>query len=208
MNVHLARRQAMLALLIVSLATVSSAGMFDFFAWGPFARFSSKNRIDTLVITGNFARSRLLAELAQRHNKQPILLISSTDRGDEIFFLPSGPDAMPLDPARLQEFVDWAQPKRVVILGDSSYVNDSYIKMFRNHYPIVTLSGTNWMQNAMALGEIIGSKNLAKDYRQLLLELETATARRSGGFGSDMPPAPLLSSEPIVGPSSFAPRQR
>ena len=115
-----------------------------------------KRRVETLVVTGNYAKSRLLGELFQHQTKQPIVLISPEDGGrEQLFFLPSVPEAMAFEAAKFAEFVDFLHPNRVVFLGDSSFVPPTYIDQVRGRYPTVVLNSRDWMDNAKALGVVI-----------------------------------------------------
>jgi len=168
------------------------------------AFWSSKDRVDALVITGNYAKSRLLAELVQQKTKQPIMLISPTDQGDtELFFLPSAPEAMALPAEKYVEFVDFLKPKRLVFLGDDAYVPPAYLEMLRDSYPTVVVTSNDWQKNAEALAEMFECRKLAKDYAAYLAQLEEASLGRPEGLDDEAPAG--APKEPSPAPRSVTP---
>lgn len=170
-----------------------------------FRNWSSKDRIETLIVTGNYGKSRLLAELAQHKGEHPIVLISPEGDGmDELFFLPKGPEAMAFESAKYVEFVDFLHPKRVVFLGDASYVPASYVDMVRDRYPTVVLNSEDWTRNAEALAVLIDYKKLPKQYSKYLITLEAASGGRPVPSGDTALPA---GPEPVVPPMTVVPAE-
>jgi hypothetical protein len=149
-------------------------------------------RVDVLMITGNYAKSRLLAELAQFRTKQPVILVSPARAGDrdELYFLPSAPEAMSIEKPKFVEFVSFLQPKRIVVLGDSSYVPTEYLDLLRDRFPVLVVAGKDWHQNAQALAKIVGNSGLPKRYLELLARIEEAHVRQAYTAETGiMPPA-------------------
>lgn len=164
-----------------------------------------KRRVETLVVTGNYAKSRLLGELFQHQTKQPIVLISPEDGGrEQLFFLPSVPEAMAFEAAKFAEFVDFLHPNRVVFLGDSSFVPPTYIDQVRGRYPTVVLNSRDWMDNAKALGVVIKDRGLAKRYSSYFEKLEAAAGGQA--VSSDRAAAPAAA-EPLAVPQLVPPAQ-
>ena len=156
--------------------------------------FVPKLQKDTLVITGNYAKPRLLAEIAQIKVKQPILLISEKGGNEQIYYLPASPKAHKVSPDNLADFVEAVvTPARVVVLGDSDYVPTAYATMFKPRYPVIHLAGHDWLKNAEALSQILEYPGLVKVYRQYLGQL--LQTRMSGAPGEE--------STPQVPPESF-----
>jgi hypothetical protein len=175
-------RRALALTLIVCLgfsgrpAQAGWLGKLDVFGW------FGKERVDTLLITGNFEKSRLLAELAQRRTKQPILLISPEAGGnDQIFFMPDDPEAMQINRQKVLEFVHFLQPRRVVLLGDRDYLPERYVDMLKDQFPSVLITGDDWVKNAEAVGRVVKSSRLAAEYADLLGRLQAARTGFAGG---------------------------
>lgn len=153
----------------IALCAPAQAGFWDWLTGA---------RAETLLVTGNYTNARLLTELAQFKTGQPVLLISPADAGDdELYFLPSQPEAMALPRAKYVEFVDYLQPKRVVFVGDTEYVPAEYVDQLRGRFPTLVIAGKDWRQNAEALGKALGSSSLAKRYKELLTKVEEAQSR-------------------------------
>jgi len=144
---------------------------------------------ETLIITGNYARPRLLGEQAQRKTKLPVIIVSREAQGDQIFYLPSQPEAMPIAVEKYLEFIEvMVRPKRVIVLGDAAYISARYVDPLRERYPTIILAGKDWVTNAEQLGKIIGYRRLRKHYHERLVELLEAEAHRADA-ASAMPMA-------------------
>ncbi len=156
-------------LMILCITLAGAAGMAD--SWLPrFARFSRQGPPDTLVITGNFAKPRLLAEVAQMRGRATVLLINHEDGRDQLFFMESYPDAQLLPQENLVEFLAALSPSRVIILGDSQYVPERYPRIIRDRYPLTIIAGSDWVKNARALGDAVNDRRLVRHYRHYLAE--------------------------------------
>lgn len=184
-----------LVLVAVAGACVTAqAGWFNWFGG---------RRIETLLVTGNFAKSRLLAELFQRQTKQPILLISPEGSGkDQLYFLPSVPEAMALEPEKYAEWVDYLHPARIVILGDTAFVPQPYIDQIRGRFPTVVLNSRDWLDNAKALGSLIKDKGLARRYGTYFDKIDAAAGSIPSGI--DRPAEPAVA-EPLALPQVVPP---
>jgi hypothetical protein len=122
-----------------------------------FARMGERDRVETLLITGNYGRSRVLAELAQEKRKHPILLISPEAGGrNDIYFMPTRPEALALPEDQFLEYVEFLKPKRVVVLGDETYVPTRFLDQLRgSNVQTIVLNSKDWNKNAEALATII-----------------------------------------------------
>ena len=141
---------------------------------------------DTLMVTGNYAKPRLLAEMAQRDTNLPILVISQESSGDKLFYLPPSPKAMPIQKGRYMEFIDvMMRPKRIVFVGDEKYVPSDYIQKVKEKYPTIIVSGNDWIENAGQLGGIVHSSGLKKEFRKALQKLMSAEKHQRRGSGSN-----------------------
>jgi len=183
------------AVVMMFLGVSANAGSF----WSklnPFRYFSSKNKIHTLIITGNYSKSRLLAELIQVKSGQPILLISPTSTGaEELYFLPKGSEAVAVEKAKYNKFVDWLHPRRIVFLGDGRYVPSEFVDMVRERYPVFQLTSDDWTKNAEAAAKLFGNRKLARRYAELLPKVEAAPTVAPAGAGA-VPAASMAAPAP------------
>jgi len=131
--------------------------------------FASKHRASTLIVAGNYVRSRLLAELIQRKIKQPILLVTEKQGGTyDIYYMPYGPDAVSLERDNLVEFTDLLNPKRIVVIGDSTYVPTEIVSLFEDRFPSVKVDSPNWAKNAESLATLFRYRSLPRHFADLL----------------------------------------
>ena len=166
------------ALFVIALslmASVARAGLLDYLP-----SFGDDSP-DMLVITANYAKPRLLAELLQLKKDHPILLISPEQNGDQIFYMPEYPDARLIPNDKLIDFLAVLSPKQIVILGDENYVPTSYVKTIRNRYPLVLITGEDWIKNAKALADTADYPKLVDRYREYLGQLLDEQIKRAGG---------------------------
>ena len=153
-----------LCTLLLCGATCVQAG---FWRWTkPFV--GPNQKISTLIITGNYADSRMLAELIQDKNRQPILLVPAAG-GDSIFFIPpkKGSKAMKIPFAELTNFINFVGAKQILVLGNSSYVPDKYFEKISNIQTVCRIKSKNWNNVAYTLGKFLNLSNLATDYKTL-----------------------------------------
>lgn len=180
-----------LAVAGLALAFTSEAGFFS--KLNVFQYFSKKGRVDTLLITGNIARSRLLAEMIQFKTGQPVLVISPSANGEQLYFLPAKDEAGAIETAKYMEFIDYLHPGRVVILGGPRYVPADFANPVRDRYPTLMVAGEDWIKNAEALGKIFRVRKLPGRYAELLQKIETAPT-------APPPSLPGAPAEPVAPP--------
>jgi hypothetical protein len=188
---------------------VAQAGWID--RINVFKKWQDRNRVNTLLITGNYGRSRVLAALAQSKRKHPILLISPEANGqDELFFMPTRPEAHPIPTSEYLKFVEFLHPQRVIVLGDESYVPRRYVDQLRqNQIPVIVVNNVDWARNAEALASIIDYKRLPKHYAGYVAKLEMAKAGAVPSDGTAAPattPAVTLPASPAVNEVMMAPK--
>lgn len=126
---------------------------------------SGRARVHTLMFTGNYLDSRLLAELAQYKTKQPIIFVESDGAGEQLFLLPTfGSQAEQISKSDLLDVVAFLNPKRVAFLGDSSYVPAEYISMLQGKFEVITFASSDWSNNAQGLGALLNQSRLKYDF--------------------------------------------
>lgn len=169
-----------------------------------FKRMAERGRVDTLLITGNFGRSRILAELAQEKRKHPILLISpEAGRRDDIYFMPTRPEAFVLPESEFLEYVEFLKPKRVVVLGDESYVPARYLDLLRgSNVQTIVLNSKDWNKNAEALANIINYLALPRVYGIYVTKLDLSRGGHYVPSGAQAAPAAAPAAVPSTVPSA------
>ncbi len=135
--------------------------------------------ISLLVVTGNYSKARLLAELIQSYSAQPILLIPYVggNTNNDIFFVPpkkSG-SALKVPYTEMTNFINFANPKMVLVLGGNEFVPDIYFNRIQDNRTIVRLTGKDWIKTADSAGKLLNLSNLGSDYRRLLANLNSDT---------------------------------
>lgn len=176
-------RRARLAC-IVAVSVITSAAAMAGSWWNPVPAIQSmfrKNRTDVLMICGNYARPRLLAELAQKKTGQPILLISPIAGGPEdLYILPKGSEAFTAAKNQFVEVVQTINPKQVVFLGDGDYLSAEYVDALQGLFPSVILPGEDWDKTAQALAKILDvGSSLPRRYGELCKVYDDELARHT-----------------------------
>jgi hypothetical protein len=140
----------------------------------PFAFLAKKRqkRIKTLIVTGNYVKSRMLAELIQFRTKQPILLLPTGKEDTTMYFL--GPELQALEVHRddYAKFIAFLQPKKVVFLGDKTYAAPEYIDKLKPVATTWAVNSENWEQIAFSVEEVLKIRKLTFDYLVLIKQLE------------------------------------
>lgn len=140
--------------------------------FNPFKR-AGRVRAESLIISGNFVYSRLLADLAQYHSKQPVLLISpDVDGSYQLFYLPSSTKASAVNPDEFMEILSYINPKRIIALGGEDFVPHKFIDMARSKYSVLIVDSDDWSRNAETLGGLLNSKKLPLQFNEYKANLD------------------------------------
>ncbi|MCQ2379733.1 MAG: hypothetical protein MJ025_02255 [Victivallaceae bacterium] len=152
-------------MLLMAACLSSYAGLLTIF--GP------RRKPETLIVTSNYKSPRLLADLIQAESRQPYLLLpASTATGKQIIFCPPKKgQALQIREDRVNEFVRWLAPKRILILGDRRFVDDSFVERLDKTIPVIRIESTNWARVADEVTWMMGLSNLKNDFRRLQQDL-------------------------------------
>jgi hypothetical protein len=126
-------------------------------------------KISTLIITGNYAKPRIIAELIQADTRQPILLTPAKGH-DGIYFMPpqkDGGKAMKIPYNELTNFINFVGPKQILVLGDTNYVSNKYFSKISKEQTVCRISSKNWQRVADTVGDFLNIPNLPNDYQTL-----------------------------------------
>ena len=135
----------------------------------PWAASGPKRELTTLMVTGNYKSTRLLAETVQNENHQPYILLPDPRTNDRrIFFCPPPPAAsLEIPENRLNEFVRNANPRRIVIFGNENYVPASFERSLDGTIPVIRISGNDWNRIADEVTFILNLSHVDRNYRKL-----------------------------------------
>ncbi|MFZ2653692.1 MAG: hypothetical protein WAX69_02135 [Victivallales bacterium] len=174
---------------VFSFIAVVNAGFWD---WSKPYQGPSKD-VSTLVITGNYTKARVLAELVQGETKQPILLL--TNDGGKIFFMPSNGPCLEVQDADFTNFIKFMHAKQIIILGDTNYVPESYTKRIDPTQTTIRVDNKDWYQIAVTVGKILDKTYLASNFKKLSDEIDSGKlygSKRGAATSSGNPlPNPL-----------------
>lgn len=133
--------------------------------------FSRNREYDTLVVTGNYVDSRLLAELIQDAREHPILLLP-TGEDPVMYLLGAEGAATRIQPEDLEWLVDYLSPRTIIFLGDESYAPKAYRDRLKDRWAVATYDNGDWEVIARSVGELLDIKDLEEDYRELRRKLD------------------------------------
>ncbi|MBQ7209263.1 MAG: hypothetical protein IJS01_15820 [Lentisphaeria bacterium] len=155
------KKSVSLAVIAVTAGTLCAA---------PWVSLGPKRVPETLVVVSNYKSPRLLAELIQNECRAPYLLLPTPDSKDErIFFCPAlpGKTAIQIREARLNAFVRFLHPKRIVVIGNDTLVNKRYIDRLDRTIPVVRIDGVDWYRMAEELNFMLNLSHLASNFKRL-----------------------------------------
>ncbi|MFA7230195.1 MAG: hypothetical protein WC071_02885 [Victivallaceae bacterium] len=161
-------------ILLTAIATFTLSSAFAG-SWNWTAPYKGPDKnIETLIITGNYKKPLMLAQIIQSQTKQPYILVPAKD-DTHIFFCPvsNKKPALEIKEENLAKFISFINPQRVVVFGDTSYVPRKYIDMVDRKIPLVIISGDDWNQAAATSGDLLNLTNLPSDYSRLNKKLES-----------------------------------
>ena len=163
------RKSCILAVLSAALlvAPATHAQWYNPSTW-----FKKKSkRPELLIVTGNYVKSRILAELIQTREKQPVLLLP-TGTEKNLYALGPKKEAMEVNAADFAEFVEFLKPKQIIFLGDKNYCPQSWIDKVKDDHACWVADSSDWEQVAISAERMLKIKNLAIDYLYLLHQLD------------------------------------
>lgn len=140
----------------------------------PWSYHGPKRDIVSLVVTANYEKPRLIAELIQAESRQPFLLLPA--RGDgNIYFCPPRHLGNPkfVGRQKLGNVIAFIAPKQIIVLGNERYVPESYLKEFRKVAPVFVVSAEDWQQAAEMVAPMLNLSKLPRSYRKLSAQLES-----------------------------------
>ena len=70
-----------------------------------------------------------------------------------------------------QQFVQFLNPRRIVVLGDDRYVQPKFVKLLDRSIPIVRIEGDDWNRIAEETTLLLSLSNLSGDYKKLREEI-------------------------------------
>jgi hypothetical protein len=142
-------------------------------AWDSAHLFDDPDKtVRRIVVTGNFVKPRLIAELARKETKTPYLLFPAP--GDNrIFFCPGGKGpALEIREADLSRFVEFVGPKQLIVLGDPRFVPQYYLSALGANCETIVIDSDNWFTNATTLGNLLNYKSLPERYKSSLERMD------------------------------------
>jgi hypothetical protein len=176
--------------IVFSMVAVANAGFWD---WSRPYQGPSKE-ITTLVVTGNYTKARVLAELIQGETNQPILLITS--EGGKLFFMPGKGPCLEVQDADFTNFVKMVNAKQILILGDLRYVPESYTKRMDTNQTVIRVDNKDWYQIAVAVGKILDKTYLASKFKTLNEQIDSGKLFNPGTRGTPVSASAPL--EPVI----------
>ena len=154
-------------LLLLSILLFTTSTFAGFWEWSTPYQGPHKDII-TLVITANYAKPVMMAQLIQNENRQPFILLPKKG-GDKIFFWPAGRKnlAIEIREKNLARFIKFINPKQVIVLGDKRYVAQKYLDMIDKNITTVTIQNASWERGAKTIQKLLKLNNLHRDFKRL-----------------------------------------
>lgn len=150
--------------------------------------FARPHGADSLIVTGNYLRPRLLAELIQWKTKDPILLVSGNGSQRVFYVSVSRESPLEIDANSYVEFIELLNPRRVVVLGNSEVVPNRTADILQDRFPTVMVTGSNWGVNAAAAANLFNYKRLNEHYARYFRSGVSNVGRKAPQARSETPP--------------------
>ena len=140
----------------------------------PWSYHGPKRDIVSLVVTANYEKPRLIAELIQVESRQPFLLLPARNEGN-IYFCPPTHLGNPkfVGRQKLGQIIAFIAPKQIIVLGNERYVPEEYVKELRKVAPVFVVNTENWQQAADMVAPMLNLSKLPRDFSKLSAQLES-----------------------------------
>ena len=123
--------------------------------------------IEYLVITANYESPRALAMAIQDVTRNPILLLPAANAEPSIFLiLPDGKAPAKVDPDQLSAFISGLNPKRIIVIGNSSVVPDEYRLAINKKYEVINIDSQSWVLNAITASNLFNTNKIEKQFEK------------------------------------------
>ncbi len=158
----------------------------------------STRDVVTLVVCSNNQSPRLLAELIQAESKQPYLIFPAPQADDKrIFFVLSRGPALEIPESKLTAFVRFLSPRRIVVLGNESYVPRKYVNRLDRSIPRFVADCEDWERVAEELAYMLNISSLRSDYKKLRDKM-LSDSRLYRPISRPAPKAAPAQAEPVI----------
>jgi hypothetical protein len=127
----------------------------------------------TVIVTKNYIKSVMLAELIQHETGQPILLLPTGGEGESIYAMGPGGQAGKFDRAKFLDVLEILSPKTVVFLGDERFAPKEYQDLARKLYPVCVLDAPDFDKVAEAAGAVMQLEDLADSYKDMIKQFDS-----------------------------------
>ncbi len=144
----------------ILLGATTQASWYNPFSW------FKKDPPHTIIVTGNFVKSRVLAELIQYHTELPILFLPASSSDDKLYMLHYNGESMGIGSDRFTEFIYTLRPKTVLFLGNERYAPQSYIDQLGNDVTVTVFRNDNWERIAQSVASLLDLPKLPKQYKK------------------------------------------
>jgi|GEM_PF-673533 hypothetical protein len=133
-----------------------------------------RQNIRSIVITSNYIKPRLLADLIQAESRQPYVLLPAEGQKDDIYFCPVNKKqpAFLLNDRNVVRFINFANPERVYVLGGTDYVPRRYLDQLDPRIQIIMIPVKDWDATASSLSSMMDLPNLSGDFNKLNRQVE------------------------------------
>ena len=164
-------------LLFISMFLVTASTFAGFWEWSTPYQGPHKDII-TLIITANYPRPVVMAQLIQSENRQPFILLPKKG-DDKIFFWPAGKNNLALEirEKNLARFIKFLNPKQVIVLGDKRHVPQKYLDAINKKITTIIIQNGNWNNSAMTLQKMLKLNTLYRDFKRLNDEAKSGLYR-------------------------------
>ena len=152
---------------VVLFATCFTAQASDF--WD---KLSGKEiRPHTIIVTSNYVKSRMLAELIQFKTGQPVLLLP-TGEEKNLFALGAKGESRTLTKAQYLDWIDLVHPSAIVFIGGNSKVEADYYDALKKRYSCAKFEHEDMSKVAQSVESVMRLGGLAENYEKLLKKID------------------------------------
>ena len=172
------------SVVLAGVVTFSAAADFPWFSNGP------KRRLETIIVTANYKSPRLIAELIQNESRQTYLLFPAKEGENRVIFCSPKKNQQVLR-SKIAGALRVLNPKRIIILGDDTYVSKEDAALLGRDIPVIRIEGKDWQKIADELTFMLNLNKLGDDYKELRGQMKDA-------YRPNAPKAPVTPPEESI----------
>jgi hypothetical protein len=121
-----------------------------------------------VIVTGNFASSRLLAETIQESCGLPLILLNQdpeTKKFKTVFLIQGTDQVKSFEIDKLKDLINSSKYKGALFIGNDKYLPEKYKNPLESNLKVYRLDDDDWLLNAEKAEKLLKTKGILQKFK-------------------------------------------